>query len=55
MKLTTSRFRLVTMDLAYKLAVASAGRTMIVFDLNRVAHVVADQYMMEDKVDRCSS
>ena len=42
------------MELAHKLAVVLEGRTTTVFDLHRVADVVADQYMMEDKVDRCS-
>ena len=41
--------------LACKLAVASAGRTMTVFDSRRVVDVVADHYLMEDRVDRCSS
>ena len=44
-----------SMGLACKLAVASAGRTTIVFDLHKVVDVVADRCMVEDKVDRCSS
>ena len=40
--------------LAYKLVVESAGRMTTVFDLRRVV-VVADHYIVEDKVDRCSS
>ena len=41
--------------LAYKLAVVSGGRKMIVFDLRKVVDVVVDYYMMEDRVDRCCS
>ena len=41
--------------LACKLAVALVGRTTIVFDLRRIVDVFADQSMMEDRVDRCSS
>ena len=43
------------MGLACKLAVASAGRTMTIFDSRRVVDVVSDHYMMEDRVDHCSS
>ena len=40
---------------ACKLAVASAGRTTIVFDLRRVVDVVSYHFMMHDRFDRCSS
>ena len=42
-------------ELACKLAVASARRTTIAFDSRKVVDVVADHCMMEDRVDRCSS
>ena len=42
-------------ELACKLAIASVGRTKTVFGLCRVVDVVANHYMMEDRVDRCSS
>ena len=41
--------------LACRLAVASAGRTMTIFDMHRVVDVVADHYMMDGRVDCCSS
>ena len=41
-------------ELACELVAVSAGRMMIVFDSRRVV-VVADHWMVEDKVDRCSS
>ena len=44
-----------SMGLVCKLAVASAGRTTIVFDSCKVFDVVANRYMMEDRVDCCSS
>ena len=40
--------------LACRLAVESAGRTTTVFDSRRVV-VVADHFMVDDRVDRCSS
>ena len=43
------------MELAYKLTVVSAGRTMTIFDLSMGFDVVADHCMMEDRVDFCSS
>ena len=42
------------MGLACRLAVESAGRTMIVFDLRKVV-VLADRCIMKDRIDRCSS
>ena len=44
-----------SVELACRLTVVGARRTMIVFDLHRVVDVVADHYMMEDRVDHCSS
>ena len=41
--------------LACRLAIASAGRTTTIFDLHRVVDVVVEHYMMEDRVDHCSS
>ena len=38
-----------------RLAVVSAGRMTVVFDLCKVFDVFADRCMMEDRVDRCSS
>ena len=43
------------MGLACKLVVKSAGSMTTIFDLHRVVDVVANHYMMEDRVDRCSS
>ena len=42
-------------ELMCRLAVELAGQTTIVFDSDKVDVVVADHYMMEDRVDRCSS
>ena len=41
--------------LACKLVVVSAGRMTIVFDSHRVVDVVFYHFMMEDRVNRCSS
>ena len=41
--------------LVCRLAIASVGRTTTVIDLRTVVDVVADHYIMKDKVDRCSS
>ena len=41
--------------LACKLAVASAGRTIVVFDSHKVVDVVANRCMMEYRIDQCSS
>ena len=46
---------LSSMELACKLAVPSARRTMTVFDLRRVVDVVANHCMMEERVDHFSS
>ena len=43
------------LGLACKLVVESAGRTTTFFDSHRVVDVVSDHYMMEDRVDHCSS
>ena len=40
---------------ACRLVVVSAGRTTTVFDSRSVVDVVADHWMMEDRVDHCSS
>ena len=42
-------------ELACKLAVVSVGRTTTVFVLRRVVDVFANHWIMEDRVDRCSS
>ena len=44
-----------SMGLACILVVESVGQTTTPFDSRRVVDVVADHYMMEDRVDRCSS
>ena len=44
-----------SMEPACRLAVASAGRTMIVSNSRRVVDVFAENCMMEDRVDHCSS
>ena len=41
--------------LACKVAIASAGQTMTVYDSRRIVDIVADHYMMEDRVDHRSS
>ena len=42
-------------ELACRLAVASAERTTTIFDLRRVFYVVTDRCMKEDRVDHYSS
>ena len=44
-----------SVGLASRLAVASVGRTMIVFDSHRVVDIFGYHYMMEDWVDHYSS
>ena len=41
--------------LACRLAVASTGRMMTIFDSHRVVDVIADHCMMDDRVDHCFS
>ena len=40
--------------LACRCAVESMGQTTTVFDIRRVV-VIADHYVVEDRIDRCSS
>ena len=46
---------LYDVELACRLAVASAGRTTTIFNLRRVFYVVVDRCMKEDRVDYYSS
>ena len=44
-----------SLELVCRLAVVVAGQTTTVFDFCRVVDVVSYHFMIEDRVDRCSS